>query len=116
MGITRDIFIDQGASFLKQFAIHNPIGSTTPFDLTGCTILGTMKTIPESTVIIAELFCDIVDDPEDGVISISLTPDETATIKPRKYVYDVIAINPDSNFYRIVEGIAIVSPGVTLDI
>ena len=115
MGIVRDIFIDQGSSFSKQFTIKNPVGSSTSFDLTGCTILSSMKKIPESSSIVIEFYCEIVGDPEEGIISISLTPDETVDIKPRKYAYDIIVIDPNSNFYRVVEGIAVVSPGVTLD-
>ena len=115
MSLIRDIFIEQGASFSKTFNLKNPIGSAIPFDLTGCTILGSMKTIPESTVIAAEFYCDVIGDPEEGNISISLNSDDTVSLKPRKYAYDVIVIDPDSNFYRVVEGIAVVSPGVTLD-
>ena len=115
MSLIRDIFIEQGASFSKSFALKNPIGSATPFDLTGCSVIASMKTIPESNTTIVDFYCDIVGDPEDGNIMISLTPDYTRQIKPRKYVYDVVVIDSAYNFYRVIEGIAVVSPGITLD-
>jgi hypothetical protein len=49
--------------------------------------------------------------PSEGVISISLTEEQTSVLSEGRYVYDVV-INDGSRKTRVVEGMAFVSKGV----
>ena len=57
-------------------------------------------------------FASSVTEAESGIISISLTADQTVNIKAGRYVYD-IKITSGGAEYKAVEGSAIVRPGVT---
>ena len=52
--------------------------------------------------------------PTSGEIIISLNSEQTSALKEGRYVYDVILISTqDNKIYRVVEGMALVNPGVT---
>ena len=63
------------------------------------------------------LTTQINSDPTTGIITISLTADQTKTLEaPARYVYDVeITKTSDSTVTRVIEGIITVSPDVTTD-
>ena len=48
-----------------------------------------------------------------GEIRVGLTSTQTASIKPGRYVYDVIIINPQGIVSKVVEGMVLVREGVT---
>ena len=57
----------------------------------------------------------IANDPTTGIITLSLTADQTNNLEaPARYVYDVeITKTSDSTITRVIEGIITVSPSVT---
>ncbi len=48
-----------------------------------------------------------------GVITLSLPKTATATLSPKRYVYDIKLTSPGGITTRVIEGIATVTPGVT---
>ena len=48
-----------------------------------------------------------------GSITLYLDANTTANLVPGRYVYDLLITAPDTTKTRVVEGIVIVSPGVT---
>ena len=55
-----------------------------------------------------------IPNPKAGEIVIALTAAQTSVLKEGRYVYDVMLIsNTDGKVYRVVEGMALVNPGVT---
>ena len=59
-------------------------------------------------------FASTVTSPTDGIISISLTANQTAVLKPGRYVYDIKILTQNGKELKAVEGSALVRPGVTL--
>jgi len=57
----------------------------------------------------------VISDPTTGVITLSLTADQTSALEaPARYVYDVEITNTsDSTVTRVIEGIITTSPNVT---
>ena len=57
----------------------------------------------------------VISDPTNGVITLSLTADQTSALEaPARYVYDVEITNTsDSTVTRVIEGIITTSPNVT---
>lgn len=48
-----------------------------------------------------------------GQVQVSLAKTETGGLKPGRYVYDVLIINPEGKSERVVEGMVLVREGAT---
>ena len=68
-----------------------------------------MKTYSSSSAV---SFASTIRDPDVGLISISLNPEQTSDLKPGRYVYDIKIYNLGKQF-KVVEGSALVRAGVT---
>lgn len=111
MAIPRDLFIDQGSAFAAELAVTDIANQ--PFNLTGCTAFSDLKKWQDAESAVVSFTCTITGDPTEGKILLSLTDEETATIPARKYFYDVIIKNSVDQVFRVVEGLTVVTPGVT---
>lgn len=49
----------------------------------------------------------------DGLMVMSLTANQTSSLTPGRYVYDVELIDPANSVIRLIEGIITVTPEVT---
>jgi len=110
MATYSNIFIDQGSNFNTSIDLSD----STDLDLTNYTAAGTVAKSYDGTT--KATFSTNVDS-ESSTVSISLTAEQTAGLKPGRYVYDVIIVSPDSPAIvtRILEGQIDVTPGVTFD-
>jgi hypothetical protein len=113
MAATANLRIDQGASFSSDITVTNTDG--TAFDLTGHTASAKMALGYSSTRTRTLFTTSIANDATTGVITLSLTGDQTNNLEaPARYVYDVeITKTSDSTITRVIEGIITVSPSVT---
>jgi hypothetical protein len=113
MAATANLRIDQGATFTSDITVTNTDG--TAFDLTGHTASAKMASGYSSTRTRTIFTTSIANDPTTGVITLSLTADQTNNLEaPARYVYDVeITKTSDSTITRVIEGIITVSPSVT---
>ena len=113
MAATANLRIDQGATFTSDITVTNTDG--TAFDLTGHTSSAKMALGYSSTRTRTQFTTSIANDPTTGVITLSLSADQTSNLEaPARYVYDVeILKTSDSTITRVIEGIITVSPSVT---
>jgi|TARA_B110000914_G_scaffold132279_1_gene115601 hypothetical protein len=106
-----NLTIDQGSNFTYDLEVTNSDG--TDFDLTGFTMVAKMSKGYSSTYPRTVFTCT-VSQPTEGVVTISLTADQTKSLKAGRHVFDVVATHSDSTVTRLLEGIVIVTPSVVV--
>jgi hypothetical protein len=104
-----NLTIDQGSNFTYDLEVTNTDGTT--FDLTGFTMVAKMSGGYSSTYPRTVFTCTVTE-PTEGVVTISLTADQTKALKAGRHVFDVVATHADSTVTRLLEGIVIVTPSV----
>lgn len=114
-----DFVIEQGATFSRQVTWQNENGSAV--DLTGYTLRGKIKRKASDQVALIDLTLTVVT-AASGIFSFSLTATQTASLPTSSgqtaekellnCVYDIEAVN-GSTVYRLLEGIASISPEAT---
>ena len=115
MAARANLIIDKSATFSSDVTVTDTDG--TAFDLTGYTASAKMAKGYQSTQTRVIITTSINNDPTTGVITLSLTADQTKALDaPARYVYDVeITKTSDSTVTRVIEGLITVSPDVTTD-
>ena len=111
MAVYEELTVDQGATFRYQVVLRET-SDESEFDLTGYTAAAHMKRSHRAASI-TETFTCVVDSPR-GVITISLTDEQTAAIKPGRYVFDIVLSSPTGTVDRVTEGIVDITPAVTI--
>jgi len=111
-----DLEIDQGTDVAIEVHLVNRDGSAK--DLALHTVAAKLKRTYNSDSDNTTDFSAIVSSPSsDGVITLSLTNEQTSTLKAGRYVYDVELSFYDSDgnniIERVLEGHVEVSPSVT---
>ena len=109
MAIIANIFIDQGADFSITVDVSDANGNQ--LNLTGYTAAAQMRKTYESSSVSATFTTSIA--AADGQVTLSLTDTVTTALSPGRYVYDLVVTDGSSISTRVVEGQAIVTPGVT---
>jgi len=110
MAIYANLLIDQGSDFKTTINVSQA-GTGEVTDLTGYVVRAQMrKSYASSTAVV---FDTAVDDPDAGVISISLSGAATAAVRAGRYVYDVEIESGNNKVTRVVEGQIEVTPRVT---
>ena len=107
MATKANLVIDQGATFSADLDILDENGDI--IQLSGYTASSQIRKWYTSTKYVeftAAVNSDI------GVITLSLTSDQTSSLSAGRYVYDV-EITDNVTISRIVEGIITVNPNVT---
>jgi hypothetical protein len=100
--------IDAGATFTRQFEYLNDDG--TPFDLSDFTALFQARFKPDTDLVLeSEPEIDV----ETGMVSLTLTSEETASLVREQYVYAMELIHTTGEpVIRLVGGTILVSPEV----
>ena len=111
MAAVANLRIDQGASFSSDVTVTNSDGEAV--NLTGYTAEAKLANAYGSSTF-TTITTTIASDATTGVISLSLTDTQTASLDASsRYVYDVyITKTADSTVTRVIEGIITVSPKV----
>lgn len=110
MAAKHNITIRQGATFALNIALKN--ASNTPVDLTGYTARGQLR--PEYTSDEYVDFTASISTPALGIVTISLTAQQTELLESMHYVYDIEVVSLlGEPVYRVIEGTATVYPEVT---
>lgn len=112
MAARANLIIEQGATFSSDVTVKDSNGNA--FDLTGYSASAKMALGYASTRTRVTITTTIDNDPTTGIISLSLTPDQTGNLEaPARYVYDVEILKAsDSSVTRVIEGIITVNPNV----
>jgi len=104
-----NITIEQGYDFDTSFQLEDT-RTNSPLILTGAATTCMMRKSFASSTSVS--FASTITDDVNGIISISLTSDQTETLKPGRYVYDV-KLTSNGKEFKAVEGSALVRAGVT---
>ena len=109
----QEIFIDQGTTFNSVVPVKSSSGL--PVDITGYFARGQIRKHWTSSRAIN--FITRIDDPSTGKIYIGLTSEQTRSIKPGRYWFDLELYNNDNDaptqVIRVIEGQAHVTPRIS---
>ena len=108
MATKANLVIDQGTTYTTDLNLTDENGD--PLNLSGYSANSQIRKHYTSSNSVA--FSTLID-ANAGVITLSLTADQTANIVGGRYVYDVELTDSGNNISRIVEGIVTVTPQVT---
>jgi len=105
----RNLTINTHADFTENLELYQTGGKIN--DLTGFTGISHMRKTPESStyVDINVGFTSAI----EGKIQLSLGSTVTSTLKPGRYVYDLLLIGPTTKRLIALEGQVLVRAGVT---
>lgn len=106
MASKANLVIDQGSTYSVSISIFDAEGD--PLNVTGYTSRSQLrKHYTSSNAVTFQTSLS------NGEISLALTANQTTSLIPGRYVYDVELIDQSNNVTRIVEGIVTVTPEVT---
>ena len=110
MAIIANLYIDQGTDFSITVDCTDVSGEV--LNLTGYTAAAQIrKTYSSSTA--AATFTTSTGTPSAGKVTMSLTDTQTSALDAGRYVYDLNITSSGGITTRVVEGQAIITPGVT---
>ena len=109
MAILANLFIDQGTDFSITVDVSDSAGAV--LDMTGYSAAGQIRKTYESSTVSATFTTSINE--SGGQVTLSLTDTVTSAISAGRYVYDLNVTSSGGQTTRVVEGQAIVTPGVT---
>lgn len=105
-----NIVINGGTDFNQIFTLED--GNTnSALNLSGYSIKSQMRKHPASTGVTT--FTSSIVDASAGKIKIGLSTSSTASLKSGRYVYDVVITDTANTMIRVVEGMVLVTKGVT---
>jgi hypothetical protein len=104
-----NIVINSGADFYQTFSLED-VDTNSLLNLDGYSVNAQLRKWSGSLTSIS-FNCAIT--PVGGTVSIALSAEATSSIKPGRYVYDVLIEDPYGKRSRVVEGMVLVREGVT---
>jgi hypothetical protein len=104
-----NLIINSGTSFSQDFFLEDS-ATNSAMNLNSASVASQMRKWAGSTGVTT--FTTSIVNAQSGQIRISLGSSITSTLKPGRYVYDVLLTN-NSSTSRVVEGMALVREGVT---
>ncbi len=105
-----NLVVNTGTTFTQTFSLENS-DSSSALNLSGYTVSAQMRKHPGSSSYTP--FSASVLNPSGGTIRVGLGTTTTATLKPGRYVYDVLISDNTGVITRVVEGSVLVREGVT---
>lgn len=106
-----NLVINAGASFNQTFNLTNSTDGSY-LDLSLYSISAQMRKHAVSSV--KTEFATSVENASEGKFAVALTSEQTTSLKPGRYVYDVVlTVSGTTTKTRVVEGMVLVREGVT---
>lgn len=109
MAIIANLYIDQGTDFSVTVDVTDTVGDI--LDLSGYSAAAQIRKTYSSSSVSATFSTSIAE--LSGQVTLSLTDTQTSAIEAGRYVYDLNITSGGGITTRVVEGQAIVTPGVT---
>jgi hypothetical protein len=109
MATARNLTIDQGSTYSISIELSDALGNS--LDLSGYIVRAQLRKSYGSNTF-TEFTSSTGNNPENGVITLALTSEQTSALRPGRYVYDIEIENEDE-VTRVLEGIITVTPEVT---
>ena len=109
MAAFTELLIEQGASFSTTVNVEDTAGAA--INLYGYSASSQMRKsfyATSNTIITSTITGNA-----NGEITLSMSAANTANLTPGRSVFDLIITSPASVVTRVIEGIIIISPGVT---
>jgi hypothetical protein len=106
-----ELYLDQGTTFSNIINLTNDITNQS-INIAGYSVSSQMRRSYYSANISANIVCTIANT-SNGEIVMSMTPANTANIKPGRYVFDVKVTDTTNVISKILEGTITVLPAVT---
>lgn len=105
-----NLTINTGEDFQQRFFLE-ATNDSSAWDLTLATVSSQMRKHSASSTSI-DFTTEVIDPPTSGGIKISLTNAQTLSLKPGRYVYDIVVTTGNIKT-RVIEGMVLVRQGVT---
>jgi hypothetical protein len=106
-----NLVIDSGSDFSQTFTLEES-ETNSGLNLTGYSVDSQMRKWAGSSSAIS--FTTNIEFPSTaGKINLSLTSDQTKSIKPGRYVYDILITDSFGIKTKVIEGMVLVREGVT---
>jgi hypothetical protein len=109
MAIIANLYIDQGTDYTITVDVTDSAGDV--LDLTGFTATAQVRKTYTSSSLSATFTTSI--NAAAGQVTISLTDTQTSALQAGRYVYDLNIQSGGGVKTRVIEGQAVVTPGVT---
>ena len=109
MAIIANLYIDQGTDFSITVDVTDSAGEA--LELDGYTAAAQIRKTYSSSSDSATFATSIAE--LSGQVTISLTDTQTAALESGRYVYDLNITSAAGVVTRVIEGQAIITPGVT---
>ena len=107
---TSNLVVNTGTTFNQTFELENS-DSSSVLDLTGYSEFSQMRKHAAATGVTT--FTSTIVNAATGKIKVGLSSAITTSIKPGRYVYDVLLTDGVGTVTRVVEGSVLVRAGVT---
>ncbi len=105
-----NIVINSGSDFSQVFTLDSS-DTNTPLDLSLYEVKSQLRKHAGSSSYVDFITEKI--NPLNGVIELKLPANISASLKPGRYVYDIVIISSNLTKERIIEGMVLVREGVT---
>ena len=105
-----NLTVNTGTTFSQIFTLESA-DTNSATDLTGFTDSAQMRKHPGSST--ATNFNTQIINASGGKIRVGLTTSETASLKPGRFMYDVLITDAQVEVTRVLEGSVLVREGVT---
>jgi len=109
MAIIANIFIDQGTDFSITVDVTDTSGGA--LNMSGYSAAAQIRKTYGSSTVSSSFTTSIAE--ISGQVTLSLTDTQTTALESGRYVYDLNVTSSGGQTTRVVEGQAIVTPGVT---
>ena len=109
MAALSNIYIDQGSDFSTVISLTD--SNNDALNLTGYSALAQIRKTHGSTTIAATFGTTLTTN--TGQVTLTLTDTVTAAMTSWRYVYDVLLTDGSGDKTRVLEGQAILTPGVS---
>lgn len=103
-----NITIEQGADFASTFTLTNSDG--TPYNLTNSSASSRLKKFAESSTSYQFSTSITV---ATGKVTLTMPDNITSTISPGRYYYDILLTSNSGIKTRVIEGMALVTAGIS---
>ena len=109
MAIIANIFIDQGTDFSITVDVTDTSGGA--LNMSGYSAAAQIRKTYGSSTVSSSFTTSIAE--ASGQVTLSLTDTQTTALESGRYVYELNVTSGGGQTTRVVEGQAIVTPGVT---
>ena len=109
MAAFTELLIEQGATFSTTINVEDNAGSA--INLYGYSASSQMRKSYYATS--NTIITSTITGNANGEITLSMSSATSSNVSAGRYVFDLLITAPDTTKTRVVEGIVIVSPGVT---